>query len=73
MNVDIGKTEVVFSSGTTKDCLSKSKFDPCGVCSWKVEATSVICVQCGERIHSGHGGVKMVTTKLSTKFCLQEM
>ena len=39
------------SGSITKDGLSKSKVDPCGVCSLKVMANSVLCVQCGKCIH----------------------
>ena len=39
------------SSGITQDGLSKSKVDPCGVCSLTVKANSALCVQCGKWIH----------------------
>ena len=31
--------------------MSKGKVDPCGVCSLRVKAKSVLCLQCGEWIH----------------------
>ena len=40
--------KVMVSSGITKDGLYKSKVDPCGVCSLRVKANSVLCVQCGK-------------------------
>ena len=39
------------SGGITKDGMSKSKVDPCGVCSLRVKANTVLCVQCGKWIH----------------------
>ena len=36
----------------TKDGMSKSKVDPCGLCSLRVKANSVLCLQCGKWIHS---------------------
>ena len=39
------------SGGIAKDGMSKSKVDPFGVCSLRVMANSVLCVQCGEWIH----------------------
>ena len=45
LNVNLGKTKVKVSTGITKDGLSKSKVDPRGVCSLRVKANSVLCVQ----------------------------
>ena len=56
------------SRGITHDSLSKSKVDPCGVCSLRVKANSVFCVQCGRWIHGRYVGVKMVTQKFSMNF-----
>ena len=36
---------VMISVGITKDGLSKSKVDPCGVCGLGTKANSVLCVQ----------------------------
>ena len=47
----------------TKDRLSKSKVDPCGVCSLKEKANSVLCVQYGKWIYSRYAGVKKVSPK----------
>ena len=46
LKVNIGKSKVVVSGGITRDSLSKSIVDPCGVCSLRVETNSVLCVQC---------------------------
>ena len=47
------------------DGLSKSKVDPCGVCSLRVKAISVLCVQCGKWIQGRCAGIKRVTPKFS--------
>ena len=31
--------------------MSRSKVDPCGVCSLRLKDNSVLCVQCGQWIH----------------------
>ena len=36
------------SSGITKDGVSKGKIDPCGICSLRVKADSVLCLWCGK-------------------------
>ena len=46
LKVSLKKTMVMVSGGITKDGLSKSKIDPCCVCSLRVKAHSVLCVQC---------------------------
>ena len=47
---------VMVSGGITKNGMSKSKVDQCGVCSLRVKANSVLasvlCVQCDKWIHS---------------------
>ena len=53
LKVNLGKTKVMVSGGITKDGLSKSKVDSCGVCRFKVKSNSVLCVQCGKWIHCG--------------------
>ena len=40
--VNLEKTKVTVSGGITKDGMSKSKVDPCGVCILRVKANSVI-------------------------------
>ena len=51
------------SGGITEVNLSKSKIDLCGVCSLRLKANLVLCVQCGMCMHDGCVGVKMVTSK----------
>ena len=51
------------SGSITKDGLSESKVDPCSVCSLRVKANSVLCVQCGKRIHGRCVRLKRVTQK----------
>ena len=67
LKANLGKTEVMVSGGITMDGLSKSNVDTCGVCSLRVKANSVLCVQCGKWIHSRCAGVKRVTPKFSRK------
>ena len=43
LKVNLGETKVMVSSGITKDGMSKSKVDPCGVCSLKAKANTVLC------------------------------
>ena len=52
---------MIVSGGITKDCLSRGKVDPCGLCSLRVKANSYLCVQCGKCIHDRCTGVKRVT------------
>ena len=63
LKVNLGKTKVMISGSITKDDMSKSKVDPCGVCSLRAKANSVLRLQCGKCIHSGCG-VKMVASKV---------
>ena len=56
------------SGGITKDGMSTSKVDPCGVCSLRVKTNSVLCLQCGMWIHSRCAGEKGVTPKFSRNF-----
>ena len=51
------------SGGITKDGMSKSKVDSCGVSSLRVKANTALCVQCGKWINSRCAGVKRVTPK----------
>ena len=44
LKVNLGKTKVMVSSGITKDGMSKSKVDPCVVCSLRVKTNSVYIV-----------------------------
>ena len=49
---------MIVSGGITKDGLSKSKVDPCWVCSLRIKANFVLYVQCCKRIHSKRVGRK---------------
>ena len=48
LKVSLGKTKLMVSSSITKDGLSKSRVDPCGVCCLRVKTKSVLCLQCGK-------------------------
>ena len=52
LKVSLWKTKTTKKNQSiTKDGLSKSKVDPCGVCILRVEENSILCVQCGKWIH----------------------
>ena len=68
LKVNLVKTKVMVCGGITKDGMSKSKVVPCGVCSFRVKANSVLCVQCGKLIYGRCAGVKRVTAKFSRHF-----
>ena len=51
---------LIFSGSITKDGMSKSNVNPCGVSSLRVKATSVLCMHCDKWIHGRYAGVKMV-------------
>ena len=42
LKVNLGKTKVMVCGGITKDGMSKSKVDPCWVCSLRVKANSAL-------------------------------
>ena len=66
LKVNHGKTKMIVSSGgITKDGMSKSKVDPCGVCSLRVKANSVLCAQCGMCVHGRCVRMIRVTPMLS--------
>ena len=50
LKVNLGNTKVKVSGIITKHDISKSKVDPCGVCS--LRANSALCVQCSKWIQS---------------------
>ena len=56
------------SSAITKDGVSKSKVDPCGVCRLRVNVNPVLCLQCGKWISCRCAGVKRLTTMFSGNF-----
>ena len=68
LNVELGQTKVIVSGGISKDGLSKSQVDPCGLRRLRVKANSVLCIQCGELFHSRCSDVKRVTAAFSRMF-----
>ena len=60
------------SGGISKGGMSKSNVDPCGVCSLRVNANSVLCVQCGKWSYGTCAGVKMVSPKSSRNFACRK-
>ena len=48
LEVKLGKTKVMVNGGKTKDGLSKSNVELCGVCILRAKASSVLCVQHGK-------------------------
>ena len=61
MKVNLKKTKAC--GGITKDGMSESKVDPCGGCSLRIKANSVLCLQCDKWINGRCDRVKMVTPK----------
>ena len=52
--------------------MSKSKVDPCGVCSLREKANSSMCAQCGNWTHGRRAEVKLVSPTFSRNFaCLK--
>ena len=68
MKVNLEKTKVMVSGGITKDGMPKNMVDPCGFCSLRVKANSVLCLQCGKWIHGRCAGVKRLTPRFSQDF-----
>ena len=60
LKVNLGNTKVIVSRSITKDVMSKSKVDPCRVCSMRV-----MCVQCGKWINGRCAGIIRVTPRSS--------
>ena len=58
LQVNHGKIKVMASGGITKGGMSKSKVDPCGVCSLSVKPNSALCLHCGKWIHGRCAGVE---------------
>ena len=68
LKVNLEKTKAMVSDSITKDGMSKSKVDPCGVCSWRVKFNSDLCLWCGEWIYGRCAGVKRLTPKNKRNF-----
>ena len=61
LNVSLVKTTVIVCGGVTKVGMSNSEANPCGVCSLRVRADSVLCLQCGRWIQGRCDGMKSIT------------
>ena len=48
--------------------MSKSNVGPCRVCSLRVKANSILCLQCGKWIHGRCAGMKRVVPKFTRNF-----
>ena len=70
--VYLWKAKVIVSSGITKIGMCKSEVDPSAVCSLRVKANSVLCLQCGKWIHGRCAGVKRVTPSISRNFACRK-
>ena len=68
LKVNLGKAKEMVCGSITKDGMSKSKVDSCGICSLRVKANSVLCVWRGKWIHSRCDGVKRVSPKSTGNF-----
>ena len=51
---------MIVSGDIMKNGLSESNVELCCVCGLRLKANSVLCIQCGKRIHSRYGEVKRV-------------
>ena len=65
LKVSLVKTKVVVNGTITKDGMSKSKVDPCWVCSLRAKANSFFLVHCGRWIQNKCAGMMGVTSRLS--------
>ena len=61
---DVETLSETICGGITKNSMYKSNVYPCGVCSLRVKANSVLCVKCVKWIHGICAGMKRVTPKL---------
>ena len=58
MKVVIGKAGVIISGGIIEDDSSNCEVYSYGICTLKVKANSLVCVQCGKLVYSRCAGVK---------------
>ena len=63
LKVNLGETKIMVCGGITKAGMSKSNVDPCGVCSLRVKANSVLCLLFGKWIHGRCAEKKRVSKK----------
>ena len=68
LKVNLERSKVMVCSSITQDGLSKSNVCPCVVCSLRVKANSVWCLQCGKWIHGRCARIKRLTKKFSRNF-----
>ena len=64
LKVNLGKAKVMVIGGIAKVNLSKSDVNPCGLCSLRVKASSILCIKCVKLIH----GICAVLKKVNVKF-----
>ena len=62
----------MISDGITVSSMSRRKVDPFGLCSLRVKANSVLCLQCGEWNHGRCAWVRGVTQRLSGNFACRK-
>ena len=65
LKVNCGKSKVMVCVGITRDGISNSNVEPCGVCGLRVKANYVLCLQCGGWIHGWYAGVRGVVPMCS--------
>ena len=58
--MNVGKTKMIMSG--TKDEITSSKIDPCGLCGKRVGSNAVCCTQCMKWIHGRCTKMKKVTS-----------
>ena len=68
LTVHLETMKVMVSGSIALSGLSKSKVDPCMVCSLRVKANSALCVQCGKWLHGRCARLKRVNAKVSRNF-----
>ena len=69
LKVNHGKTKVMDSGSITMDGMSKSKVDPCWVCSLRVQANSALCPRSGKWMHGRYVGYFRKTVEASNQSC----
>ena len=45
MKINPGKTKIMVNGGITNVILPKSEVSPCGICSLRAKANSILCAQ----------------------------
>ena len=70
--VEAGTNLKMVSGGITKNGLSKSIVDPCGVCSLRVSPNSVLSIQYGKWTHGRCAGEESITPKFKRNFACRK-